>query len=272
MNLGHVTVEEGQQERADVGTVDIGIRHDDDLVVADLGDVEILGDAGAQCYDQHGDLIRRQHLVDAGALDIENLASQGKHSLVGAVASLLGGTSCRIAFDDEEFRLARILFLAVGELARQIADMSSADFLRVSSRARRAASRAAAASMHLETMLRASARVLLEPLPEPVVHDLLDHRPHLGGHQLVLGLGRELGIGHLAREHGGEPFAHVLAGDRDPVAFEEAVGRCIGLDRACQRAAESGQMGAAVTLGNVVREAKRVLVVGVRPLHLRPRP
>ena len=37
----HVLVEEGQQQDTDVGAVDVGVRHDDDLVVAGLGDVEI---------------------------------------------------------------------------------------------------------------------------------------------------------------------------------------------------------------------------------------
>ena len=43
--LGHLAVEEGQQQRADVGAVDVGVGHDDDAVVAQLGDVEVVGAA-----------------------------------------------------------------------------------------------------------------------------------------------------------------------------------------------------------------------------------
>jgi hypothetical protein len=39
----HLPEEEGEQQGADVGPVDVGVGQDDDLVVADLGDVEVLG-------------------------------------------------------------------------------------------------------------------------------------------------------------------------------------------------------------------------------------
>ena len=38
----HKTVQEGQQQGVDVRTVDVGIRHQDDLVVAQLRDVEVV--------------------------------------------------------------------------------------------------------------------------------------------------------------------------------------------------------------------------------------
>ena len=38
----HLAVEEGQQQRADVRAVDVGVGHDDDAVVAQLVDVEVL--------------------------------------------------------------------------------------------------------------------------------------------------------------------------------------------------------------------------------------
>ena len=40
--LAHLPVEEGQQQRADMGAVDVGVRHDDDLVVAQLVGVELV--------------------------------------------------------------------------------------------------------------------------------------------------------------------------------------------------------------------------------------
>ena len=47
--LRHLSEEERQKKRADVAAVDVGVGHDDDLVVAGLFDVEILTpDAGAQ--------------------------------------------------------------------------------------------------------------------------------------------------------------------------------------------------------------------------------
>ena len=116
----HLPVEEGEQKRADVGAVDVGVGHDDDLVVAQLVDVEFLAaDAGAECRDQRADFSGAQHLVEARALDIEDLAAQRQHGLVLAVAGLLGGTAGRVTLDDEDFGLRRIALLAIGELAGQ---------------------------------------------------------------------------------------------------------------------------------------------------------
>ena len=59
-------------------------------------------------------------------------------------------------------------------------------------------------------------RVLLEPLAEALADQAFDGRAHLGGDQLVLGLGRELRVRHLDRQHAGQALAGVLAGDARP--------------------------------------------------------
>ena len=40
--FGHLAEEEGEQEGADVGAVHVGVGHDDDFAVAELGDVEVV--------------------------------------------------------------------------------------------------------------------------------------------------------------------------------------------------------------------------------------
>ncbi len=55
--------------------------------------------------------------------------------------------------------------------------------------------------------------VLLEPLGELLVHEVLDRGPHLGGDQLVLRLAGEFRIRHLDRQNAGQPFARVVAGE-----------------------------------------------------------
>ena len=123
--------------------VDVGVGHDDDLVIAQLVDVELIpADAGAERHDQRADFLRRQHLVETRALHVQDLAAQGQDRLGAAVAALLGGAASGVTLDQEQFGLRRVLFLTVGQLARQ-AVMSSAVLRRVSSRALRAASRAA---------------------------------------------------------------------------------------------------------------------------------
>src|SRR3974390_2042876 len=68
---------------------------------------------------------------------------------------------------------------------------ASAPLRRVSSRALRAAPRARAAPRPLAPLAddaRALLRMLLEPLRQQLVDEPLDHRPHLRGDKLVLGL------------------------------------------------------------------------------------
>ena len=115
---GHVPVEEGQQQGPDVGAVDVGVGHDDDPVVAQLREVEALADPGAEGDDQRPDVLAREDLVEAGLLDVEELAAQRQDGLEAAVATLLGRAAGRVALDDVELAPGRVALLAVGELAR----------------------------------------------------------------------------------------------------------------------------------------------------------
>ena len=85
--------------------------------------------------------------------------------------------------------------------------------------------------------------------------------------ELVLGLRAELGIGQLDRDDRGQPLAHVVAGEADLLALHHA--RLVGIivERAGQRGAEGGEMGAAVALGDVVGEAEDLLVIAVVPFE-----
>ena len=89
--LGHVAEEEGEQQRANVGAVHIGVGHQDDLAVADLGRIEILlADAAAQRGDHGADFLVPEHLVVARLLHVQNLALERQNGLEFAIASLLG--------------------------------------------------------------------------------------------------------------------------------------------------------------------------------------
>ena len=119
-HLGKLAIEEREQQRPDVRAVDVCVRHDDDAVVAQLADVEVLGaDSAAERRDHRLDFVAAEHLVEAGLLDVEDLALERQDRLEAAVAPLLGRSTCRLTFDDVEFALRGVAFLAVGQLARQ---------------------------------------------------------------------------------------------------------------------------------------------------------
>jgi len=124
--LRHLTAEKGQKKRADVGAVHIGIGHDDDAAVAQLRDVEgsfllFLAergtDAGADGGDESLDFGVLKNFVEAGFLDIDDLALDGKDGLETPVAALFGGSTGRVAFDHIELGEIGVALGAVRQLA-----------------------------------------------------------------------------------------------------------------------------------------------------------
>ena len=128
-DLVHVPEEEGEQERSNVGAVNVRIRHDDDFVVLQRIDVEVLfADSGSQRRDERSNVFGRDHFAEVHALDIEDFSPQRQHGLVAAVARLLRGAARRISLNDENLGLGGVPFLAVGELAGKARDFKSAFF------------------------------------------------------------------------------------------------------------------------------------------------
>ena len=87
----HVPEEERQEQGPDVGAIDVGVGHQDDLVVPQLGEVELLRpDAGAQRRDEQPNFIVGQNLVVAGLLRVDDLAPERQHRLRLTITTLLG--------------------------------------------------------------------------------------------------------------------------------------------------------------------------------------
>ena len=123
--LGHLAVEEGQEQRADVRAVHIGIGHDDDAVVAQLVDVEVVGprlarlgahlaNAGAQSCDEGQNFIAGEQLFVTRFFHVQNFAAQGQDGLKLSIPPLLGRTSGGVALDDVDFTKRWVFFLAIG--------------------------------------------------------------------------------------------------------------------------------------------------------------
>ena len=117
----HLAVEEGEQQRADVGAVDVGVGHDHDAAVAALGEVLVLADAGADGGDHAADFFVGEHFVLARLVGVDDLAAQGEDGLELALPAALGGAAGRIAFDQEQLALVDVAAGAVAELAGQAA-------------------------------------------------------------------------------------------------------------------------------------------------------
>ena len=190
----HLAQEERQQQRADVRAVDVGVGEDDHLVVADLREVEVVGDAGTDRHDQRLDLGVLQHLVDARLLDVQDLAANRQDRLGPRIARR------RLADPAAEFPSTMNISDSVGSRDEQSTSLpgrpapSRADLRRVRSRAWRAAMRGTLREQRLLHDLVRLARVLLHPLGELLVRRPLDERTDRDVAELALGLTLELRI------------------------------------------------------------------------------
>ncbi len=266
-DVGHLPVEERQKQRADVRAVDVRIGHDDDAVVTQLLEVVVvLADAGAQRGDQRQHFLARQHLVEARALDVQDLAFQRQDRLELAVAALLGGAACGVALDQEQFGQRRIAFLAVGELAGQAHAVERALAARHFTGLARGFTRAGGVDDLAADDLGVVRRFQQE-VAQRLRYQFLDRQPHFRRHQLVLGLRAEFRLGHLDRQHAGQALAHVVAGGLDLGLLGDLVFFDVLVDDARHRRAQAGQVGTAIALRNIVGEAEHLLVEAVIPLH-----
>ena len=213
----HVLVEERQQQDADVRTVDVCIGHDDNLVVARLGDVEVTTvagtrrDAAADRGDQRLDGVARKRAMVAHALHVQNLAAQGQNRLDVSATAVLGRTACRVALYDEELSQLGIAHRAVGELAGQRRRLEQT--LAAGRLARLAGGVARLAGLlRLLDDLAGGLGMLLQVIGKAVGHDLERQRTHVGASELGLGLALKLRIGQLDRDDGRKTLAHVVTG------------------------------------------------------------
>ena len=250
-----------------MAAVDVGVRHEDDLVVADLVRVEVLADPGAEREDERADLREREHLVEARLLDVQDLALEREDRLRPPVAALLGRAAGRVALDDEDLRERRIAFLAVGELAGQAGAVERA--LPPDELARLAGGLARARG--IDDLLDdppGDLRVLLEEAREPLVRDGLDPRLRFLRDELLLRLRGELRVADLERDDGRQALAAVVAGERRVLqVLREARALGVALDRARERGLEALEVRPAVLVRDRVREAEHLLRVALVPLE-----
>ena len=230
-HLHHVPEEEREQQRADVGAVHVGVRHQDHLVVAELADVELLrADARSQRRDEEPDFLMGEDLVVARLLGVDDLAAQRQHRLRLPVAALLGGAARGVALDEEDLAELRFALRAVGELGGQplvVAPTLAGQLARLARRLARLRRPHA-----LVGDLPRGRRILLEHLGEAIVDDLLHQALDLGVAELGLGLALELRVGDADRHDGRQPFAHVVARHRALEGLEESLGLGVVRQRA----------------------------------------
>ena len=250
-----------------MGAVDVGVRHDDDLVIAQLlrdrtrPSPMLVPSAG----DQRADLLGGEHLVEARALDVQDLSAQRQHRLEGAVAPLLGRAAGRIALDDER--------------ARRAPDRAPGS-RRACPAARPCRARPCGASARAP-----SAPPRAPPPPRPPCRRSIFASAGCSSNQapsaslttpsttgrtseetsLSLVCEENFGSGTLTESTQVRPSRQSSPVTRDLLALGDAGDLRVADDLPRQRAAKAGEMRAAVALRDVVGEEQHVLVVGIVP-------
>ena len=210
--FSHLAVEEGEEEGPDVAAIDVGVGHDDDLVVAGLVDVELVSDPTSDRCDQRLDLLAREHLVEPGALDVEDLPADREDRLGLARATLLRGATGGVALDDEELRLRRVALLAIRQLARKAVirqrPLSPREIAGLAGR-----SAGPRGIYDLGDDHFCDRRILLEIVAELLVENSFDEAADFTGSELGLRLTLELRLRQLDRDDGRQAFAAIVAAD-----------------------------------------------------------
>ena len=89
-----------------MGAVHIRIRHDDDLIIAQLADIEIVSvsfrKTTAEGIDHRLDLRVGEHLVDACLLHVQDLAADRQDRLIHPVPCRLGAAAGGIPLHDKD--------------------------------------------------------------------------------------------------------------------------------------------------------------------------
>ena len=193
------------------------------------------------------------------------LPAQRQHRLERAVAALLGRAAGRVALDQVQLAVLGVALLALGELAGQSrpveGTLAAREVARLPGRLP-----GARGVEDLRGDALGVLRVLLEERGEPLVHQALDDALHLGVAELGLGLALELRVRDLDADDGGQPLARVLALEALAL-LEQPRLQAVAVEAARQRAAEAGEVAAAVVGVDVVGVAVDVLGVAVVPLQ-----
>ncbi len=242
--------------------VDVRVRHDDEAVVAELGDVERIADGRAEGDDEVFNFLISENLIDAGLLGIEDLSTERKDRLMFAVATLLGRSSCGVSFDDIEFRFSRIAGRTVGELARKrhafegaLADDGVAGISGGHARTERE-----------KAFFNESARglgIFLKEIVEPLGHDAVDDSADFAVSELGFGLAFELGFGNLYRNDRGDSFGHILVSEVRILFLEDFLFAGVLVDDAGKRRSETDQVGSAFGGVDVVDEGHHLFGIVV---------
>ena len=273
MNQGQqVPVEKGQQQRADVMPIRVGIHQQDHPTIPQIALVVVLARPAPQRRQHILELLVAEHLLVVRLFYVEHLATKRQDRLRPPVSPLLRRAAGRVALNDEELRVVRIARTAVRQLARQV-ELVAHRLLTPHLVGRRTRCRTGTRGLQDAegngvARTRILVQVTLQLRPDQRTH----RRLHLGVVQPILRLTLELRIGQEDIHDRDDAFTRVT-----PLHLKATRNRVVRLEVVHQRirnaVTEARLMRPTIRRRDAIGERQHHLVGALRPLqhhiHLR---
>ena len=260
-NLRHKAIEESHDESVDVRTIDIGVGHDDNLVITQFVDISLLvalalnAKAHSDALDDVHHRLALEHLVPHHLLHVEDLSSQRKDGLGVSVATLFCRTTGGVSLDEEDFTFLRVLVGAVGQFTGESATRHRVLALNALS-CLTGCNTCSGSQYHLVAYLLSLLWVLLKIVGKSFAHSLLYSTCHLGVTEFGLCLSLKLRFCHLDGDDSSETLTEVLTGNLYLCLLNllgyNRVGISIFLQCACESHTESHEVCTALDGVDVV--------------------
>ena len=241
-------------------TVNIGISHDDDLMITKFGDIKIFVNSSSESSDHGFDLFVSVNLIQTCFLNIQDLTSKGKDRLCGTVSRCLGGTARGISLYDVNLAILRILVRAVCKFSRK----RHAIQCRFSSCKVTCFSGCFSGSLCKNRFLNGSfgnCRVLLQENLQLFAHNAVYCASGLAVSQLLLGLSLELRISDLDTYDCCQALSDIITAEVRLTVLKKLVLTCIVIKCVGYRITETGDMCTALRRIDIIYKTVSVLCI-----------
>ena len=191
--------------------VDIGIGHDDDLVVAQFGDIEIVVDSGSECRNHRFDLGIGINFIETCFLHIQDFSTQRQDRLRCTASCGFCGTARGISLNQEDLTVFRILVGTVCQFSRQGHAIQRGFSSRQVTRFSCGLSGTLGKQGFFDNRL-CNSRVLLQEQFELCAHDIIDSSSRLAVSEFLLRLALELRLLDFDADNRRHTLADVFSG------------------------------------------------------------
>ena len=194
-----------------MSTVHVGICHNDDFVITELRDIKIFSYACTESGNHGAYGVGVQHSVESCFFYIENFTAERKNRLIFPVAARLGGSACRVPFDDVNFCKLRIFFRAVRQFSRKAryfqCIFAACQFSRFS-----CSFSGTVRHNGFRNDFLGFRRMFFQISSESFGHDTVDYALDVQISQFCFCLSFKLGIRYFHGNDASQSFSHVIAG------------------------------------------------------------